>query len=159
MSLCPIHSFPPWGRGTTQACVPQVHAGTHTHTHAHALACTYMSLSLFCIRTHTCRYRHILFHTDTGAHRHTPQLSAPCIHIRTHCHSHTRLACSLTLSHGKLSLSYTHCPLHTPSPCSQVSLDHMSSCGGGAVWPHLLLLPPPHEGEDAGTQRWGPGCL
>lgn len=36
----------------------------------------------------------------------------------------------------------------------------MSSCGGGTVWPRLLLPPPPPGmgREDAGTQDWGPGC-
>lgn len=127
-------------------CHKCMHEHTHTHMHVHAHACPYPSSAYVHTLVGTGTFFSILTQAHTGT--------------LPHFHCHTCLACSLTFSHREPSLSYTHCPLHTPNPCSQVSLDHMSSCGGGAVWPRLLLPPPPPgmRGEDAGTQDWGPGC-
>lgn len=148
MSLCAIPFLPSLGkRDYAGLCA--------TSEHTHACTCTHMSLSLFCI-LHTLVGTGTFFSILTQAHTGTLH---SCLHhafICTHFHCHTCLACSLTLSHREPSLRYTHCPLHTPNPCSQVSLDHMSSCGGGAVWPRLLLpAPPPGMGGRMLAPRTG----
>lgn len=130
----------------------------HTYTHIHAHMHTRVSLSFFHIQTHACRYRHIL---TTRTQAHTPQLSAPCIHIHTHTLPPTHLPSTLTHTHchteSPHSFSCAHCPQHTPSPCSFLGFPGPHE----QRWGRSSLAPPPFPlplRGDAGTQLWGPGC-